>query len=250
MRPPQIRFSIARQAAWAPGLTTPEHWADWARSPFAIGTGADPAVRAMPPMLRRRAGLLGKMALEVAYQCLDGLREVPTVFCSRHGEVARAVELLSDLARAEPLSPTAFSMAVHNASAGLFSIARADRANHVALAAGAGTVEHAVIEACGLLADGAAQVLLVACDCPLPAPFTQFEDCAEQAHAWAWLMTAAAADPIGLDWHTEREGEGERAAASSAGLPGGLDVLRFHLSGQSRFERVAAARRWCWSRDV
>ncbi|MES2740465.1 MAG: beta-ketoacyl synthase chain length factor [Pseudomonadota bacterium] len=244
MRSPQLRFSIARHAAWAPGLTAPQHWAEWARAPFAIGAGADPAVRAMPPMLRRRAGLLGKMALEVAYACLEGQSEVPTVFCSRHGEVARAVELLSDLARGEPLSPTAFSMAVHNASAGLFSIARADRAHHVALAAGASTVEHAVIEACGLLADGAPQVLLVACDCPLPAPFAEFEDCAEQAHAWAWLMVPAAADPIALSWLAER------TAAPSAGLPGGLDVLRFQLSGQTCLERVADARRWRWSRDV
>jgi hypothetical protein len=78
-------------------------------------------------MLRRRAGFLGKMALEVAYQVLDGRTDIPTVFCSRHGEVTRAIELLTIWRAAKPLSPTGFGMAVHNASAGLFSIARADR---------------------------------------------------------------------------------------------------------------------------
>jgi hypothetical protein len=107
--------------------------------------------------------------------------------------VGRAVDLLDDLARGEPLSPTGFGLAVHNASAGLFSIARADRANHVALAAGAATLEHAVIEACGLLADGADMVLLVACDAPLPDVLAGFEDCDEQPYAFAWAMVPAAA---------------------------------------------------------
>ena len=79
---------------------------------------------------------------------------MPTVFCSRHGEVSRSVDLLMDLAKAEPLSPTSFGLSVHNATAGLFSIARSDHTNSIALAAGQSSVEHAVIEACGLLADG------------------------------------------------------------------------------------------------
>lgn len=239
-----VTFSILRQAAWAPGLSTPEAWAAWARAPAPIGGDAEPGVPLMPPMLRRRAGFLGKMALEVAYQCLQQRSGVPTVFCSRHGDVGRAVGLLGDLARGAPLSPTAFGMAVHNAHAGLFSIARAERANHVALAAGAATIEHAVIEACGLLADGAPLVLLVAGDCPLPAVLAGFEDCDEQPHAWAWLMAPAGADPLRLTW---RAGDGQAGAPRE---PGGLAVLRFLLSGQSRLERVAERRRWCWARDA
>ena len=200
----------------------------------------------MPAMMRRRAGFLGKMALEVAYQCLDGKTGVPTIFCSRHGDVARAVDLLSELAQDAPLSPTGFGLAVHNATAGLFSIARADQANHLALAAGACTVEHGVIEACGLLADGAEAVLLVASENSLPPVFARFEDCVEQPHAWAWLMVPAAADPIHLSW----TGVKEQAQAPTDGLPGSLEVLRFSLGGDASLERVANRRRWRWSRDV
>lgn len=241
-----VSFSIAAHAAWAPGVTTAQAWADWARAPYRIAGSDEPGVRQMPAMLRRRANALGKMALEVAYQCLDGRTGVPAVFVSRHGDVARAVDLLGDLAQAAPLSPTAFGLAVHNANAGLFSIARADRANHIALAAGASSVEHAVIEACGLLADGAPEVLLVACDCPLPAPLSAFEDCDEQPHAWAWLMQPAASDPIRLSW----------SAAASSGpapptaMPGALDVLRFQLALCKRLERVAGLQNWVWSRDA
>lgn len=239
----EVVFSIARHAAWAPRLTTQERWSEWAREPWAIEPDEEPKVAAMPAMLRRRAGFLGRMALEVAYECLAGEKDVPTVFCSRHGEVARAVDLLGDLARGEPLSPTAFGLAVHNASAGLFSIARADRANHVALAGGSATIEHAVIEACGQLADGAPMVLLVACDTTLPEPLRRFEDCEEQPWAFAWALVPAGGETIRLSWRAQH-------ASEPARMPGGLEVLRFQHGDEAELVREAGGKRWTWSRHA
>jgi len=242
-----VDFSIARQAAWAPGLATAARWREWAREPWPLTPTEEPKVTAMPAMLRRRAGFLGRMALEVAYECLDGQLGVPTVFCSRHGEVGRAVDLLAELARGEPLSPTAFGLAVHNASAGLFSIARADRANHVALAGGAATIEHAVIEACGQLADGAPTVLLVACDTVLPDGLRQFEDCEEQPFAFAWAMTAAGAgERLRLSWRACVDEQKEEAMD----MPGGLALLRFQHGAADTLARSAGGKRWTWSRHA
>lgn len=248
MRIDGLRFSIAAHAAWAPGIETPEAWLAWTKQPFEIVGDAEPGVRQMPPMLRRRAGVLGKMALEVAYQCLDGRKDIPTVFCSRHGEVARAYELLNDLANGVALSPTAFGLAVHNASAGLFSIARSDQANHLALAAGDSTIEHAVIEACGLMADGAPMVLLVAYDNCLPQVFEKFQDYKEQAHAWAWLMVPATQDAkatLRLSWSAAAE-----PVLDAQTMPPSLQVLQFQLSEDPCMERVADGRRWHWARDA
>jgi hypothetical protein len=246
MRVNGVTFSLAGQAAWAPGLATPAEWADWVAAPWRIESGVEPKVAAMPAMLRRRAGSLGKMALEVAYECLGERSEVPAVFCSRHGEVARAINLLTELVQGAPLSPAGFGLSVHNASAGLLSIARTDRANQVALSAGAATVEHGVIEACGLLADGAPMVLLVSYDAPLPSVLSQFEDCVEQPYAFAWAMVPAGADALRLSWQAEPM----QAVARPDAVPGGLEVLRFQLGGAARMERLADARRWTWSRDV
>jgi hypothetical protein len=245
----EVVFSIARHAAWAPGVTSPEQWEAWAREPWLLTPGEEPKVAAMPALLRRRAGLLGRMALEVAYGCLGQEADVPTVFCSRHGEVARAIDLLGDLARGEPLSPTAFGLAVHNASAGLFSIARADRANHVALAAGPATLEHAVIEACGLLADGAPMVLLVACDAPLPDVLSGFEDCDEQPFAFAWAMVPAGEQPVRLAWRAQAPSIGT-PNLSGTRTPGALEVLRFQLGSEASLVRQAAGRSWTWSRHA
>ena len=242
----RIRFSIAAHAAWAPGLETAEAWREWSTGQRRIEGMSEPAVRAMAPMLRRRAGFLDRMALEVAYRCLGDRRDVPTVFSSRHGETSRSVELLTDLAKGLPLSPINFGLSVHNATGGLFSIARGDHAGSSALAAGSSTVEHAVIEACGLLADGAAEVLLVVYDRPLPALYAAYQDCQEQPFAWAWLMQKPTSDVVSLSWSNAENPETASAERWSAGL----EILRFYLRRDRSLERVCQPRRWFWSRNV
>jgi hypothetical protein len=241
-----IRFSIAAHAAWAPGVETPEAWGDWAAGRRDIGGDAEPALRAMAPMLRRRAGILDRMALEVAYRCLGDRRDVPAIFCSRHGEASRSVELLTDLAKELPLSPTLFGLSVHNATGGLFSIARGDHAGSSALAAGSSSVEHAAIEASGLLADGAAEVLLVVYDRPLPALYAAYQDCHEQPFAWAWLMQPPGSDVVSLSWS---KAEGHEAMSSERYSPG-LEILRFYLRRDRSLDRICQRRRWRWSWDA
>lgn len=255
----KVQFSIATHAAWAPNLITNQGWLDWANSSSVTQLdNSEPGVVAMNSMLRRRAGFLGKMALEVAYQCMGDQKNfshpTPTVFCSRHGDVARAMELLLSVVQDEPLSPTNFGLAVHNATAGLFSIARKDQANHIAVSAGQSTVEHGVIEACSLLADGAAQVLLVNYDTCLPILFTPYEDCAEQPHAWAWLMVPVTVpkekEIFQLSWQQAEPTQSIHLAAAQDAMPASLAVLKFFLRGDQLLERHAAQRQWCWGRCV
>ena len=251
MHSSQVQFSVLSHAAWAPGLDTPAAWQDWAAAPSEIAGSQEPGVKEMPPMLRRRAGFLGKMALEVAYKCLDGRQNIPTIFCSRHGDVARALALLNNVVDGEPMSPTNFGLAVHNANAGLFSIARSDQASHIALAAGSSTVEHGVIEACSLLADGAQMVLLVVYDTQLPAVYAPYLDCNEQPHAWSWLIVPAAQNRLQLSW------TGVGAADAAAGdpidagqMPASLGVWKFFVGQEPEFRHTAQQRSWHWSRHA
>lgn len=237
-----VNFSIVSSAAWAPGVESEDAWRVWANDEYSITEVKEPSVKNMAPMLRRRAGFAAKMALEVAYQCLGNRTGVPLVFSSRHGEASRAVDLLSDLAEGAPLSPTSFGLSVHNAAAGLFSIARVDHANTTAVAAGQSSVESAVIEACGLLAEGEPEVLLVVYDCPLPKVYAGFQDCVEQPYAWAWLMQAAGDHFYSLGWSA-----GENIPGSSEERrPAGLEILRFYLRGDLVLERRCDKRRWQW----
>jgi hypothetical protein len=241
-----VSFSIASNAAWAPGMETQDAWLAWAAGESAIAGSAEPPVTAMAPMLRRRAGFLGKMALQVAYACLGNRTGVPMIFCSRYGEVARSVELLTDLAQGATLSPTSFGLSVHNATCGLFTIARSDQCNASALAAGHSTIEHAVIEACGLLADGEPAVLLVAYDTALPSLYSDFQDRNEQSHAWAWLIQPPSDDVVSLRWSAADCSD----AAPDDLLPAGLEILRFHLRNDPELIRLCDNRQWQWSRNA
>ena len=135
------------------------------------------------------------MALSVAWRCAEGHTSLPVVYASRHGALERTIELLENLAKDEPLSPTAFSLSVHNSTVGLFSITRRDRSPATAVAAGAETLPAALLEGIGLLADGAEAVLVVYVDTPPPPPYDVFDEEKLPPFAVALLLTRATLGP-------------------------------------------------------
>lgn len=196
---PGLRLCLRGWAAWAPGVTDEAAWRAWSRAPDARALGRDgqPDVGFVPALLRRRCTRLTRMMLHVAFAaCPEPERaSARTVFASRHGGINDALPLIEQVARGEPLSPMRFSHSVHNAPAGLFSIAAGNRAASSAVAGMEDTLAAGLAEAAGLLErarDGAPSVLLVAADEPLPALVAPFGD---EPGAWAaafWLAPAAA----------------------------------------------------------
>ena len=244
--PGTVRFSILQWAAWAPGLEGPEAWYRWARDETRISGEGEPRVTAMSPMLRRRAGRLGRMALETAYAPTGAQEMIPTVFCSRHGDVGRTCEMLMALARNEELSPTAFSMSVHNAIGGLFSIATSSNVPFTAIAGGVASVAGGIIEACGQLAAGEPEVLLVVYDEPLPLVYQPYRDETEFAYAWAWRLASAAGESFSLTW----EAKGDETTACFPTEPLALEVLRLFLSGTPQGVIGRGRQIWRWERHV
>lgn len=241
-----IEFSVVGWSAWAPGLASPADWHAWALAPTLPQGDDTPALSEVPAMQRRRIERLGRMAIQTACWCEqpgDG-GQVPLVFASRHGDVARSMELLDSLRTDSGLSPTAFGLSVHNAVAALYSIARGHRGNYLALAAGRATVEAACVEAYGLLADGAEEVRVVMYESPLPAVYADFADEPDPYFAWCWRLAAAhrPGTRLSLGW-------GAAAADTPAApLPHGLDALRFLLSGDPTLQVAADGQQWTWQR--
>ena len=187
-----ISIGIEHLAAWSPGLPTTEDWVQWAETGHITNEEEKPKVKAIPAMTRRRLTQWGRIALEVASQCIDKIDEnTPTIFASRHGDTQRTYKLLQDIANDEPLSPTAFSLSVHNSSSGIFSIVNNNIAGALAIASGKETLANAFIEAAGLLRSGNSKVLLVFCDEPLAEFYRQDADEQELTHALAMVLTAS-----------------------------------------------------------
>jgi hypothetical protein len=174
--------------AWAQDRVGKEAWCLWAKDPASQGpgplTGPPPAAAAIPAILRRRAGLSDRLALDLACALVAKDDPVPSVFASRHGQIVRSVALLEALAQGAPLSPMDFSVSVHNATAGLFSIARGDRSATTALAGGRESLSGALLEASALLEEGADRVLVVYHDETPPPVF----DGRWQAEAADWSL--------------------------------------------------------------
>lgn len=153
-------FAIACWEAWTPGVAAASDWRAWLDGTLTPQADAKPDVSYLPAMLRRRLDALGRMALATAWPCVDNLDSFEYVFGSRHGSLSRTLELLVALIDGEPLSPSLFSLAVHNNVAGLFSIARGNRSAATAIAADEDTLAMTLLEAAGMIAAGAPQVLV------------------------------------------------------------------------------------------
>lgn len=244
-----LRFSIDSWAAWAPGLTDQSAWTDWFIAPRAVVGDDVPALPEMPAMMRRRLERLGRAALQVAYQAMQGAPPCPVVFASRYGDMRRSVELMKQLASEAAMSPTAFSMSVHNAFAALFSIARGDRSNYSAVSAGAETAECALVEAIALLGEGAAQVLVVYYDEPLPEPLTMFAPAHEFPRAWACRIARSRVAGIEMAHLSDSVARPAATRATDAdAMPPDLALLHFLVGLQPAHARRIDGRCWLWTR--
>lgn len=214
---PTAEFSLRHWAAWAPTIETRENWLSWLADPYVPTGDASPKLEAMPPLLRRRANRLGKMALQVLYQ--STCPTAPIVYVSRHGELTRAADLLQQLTTSGSISPQSFSVSVHNAIAGLYSIATNQSVNIDSVAAGMASPIAGLIDAVSLLGDGAECVRLVLCDEPVPDLFSDYSeptDC-----PYAVLLEIERGNSFRLTWGSNESGE------SRSSLPPALSVLRF-----------------------
>lgn len=191
-----IQFSITAWRAWAPGFASLDDWQQW---PVANPAAEPkPDLGPIPTLLKRRLNPLGRMLASVLWPLLDTRAPMPWIIASRHGEVQRSANLLVQLLDQQPLSPTEFALSVHNASAGILSIARQQRVPISALAAGPETLTAGLIDACGLLADGQPQVLLAIADDVLPNLYLPNAADVSLPYACALILEA------GSDWQLSR----------------------------------------------
>jgi hypothetical protein len=238
-------FSIDQWRAWAPGLESAADWNAWlAAQPAASPGGALPSVSFLPAMQRRRLSALGRMLFHVAWPLAEGQPPMPLVFVSRHGETPRTLAVLQALATDEPLSPTQFSLSVHNAIIGQWSILRGDTSEMTALAGDGDGLEHGLLEALSLLDEGAPSVLLVVAEEAPPQLYRPFIDDVPCAYALALRLVR------GRDWQLQLgSADGPRAA-----WPHGFSLLQALTEGSSgaasgAFTHYWNNRQWTWSRN-
>ena len=245
-----IHLHVKQWYAWAPGVEDVDQWQQWVKGSLAFASEAVPALPFIKPMLRRRLSQLSKMAVKVAFECLnkEGNDFIAdrTVFCSRHGELTRTVGLLEALASGDELSPTGFSLSVHNAASGLYSIARGDTKPSVSIAAGRDTLIEGMREAAMLLAEGEINtVLVIVADEPLPSYLLQYADEQQRPFALAILLSKMDVDK-GCSF-TALYDQQQKVGSKE---PQSLEFIRFMLSGTNPVVMPGARCDWQWQHNV
>ncbi len=164
-------FNLEHWCLWHSAVATPQRtWPGGELLPHVAG-GAD--VQFIPMLQRRRMSPLARAACAVAWHCREKAGNLPAVYCSLHGESLDYYELLENLSLNQPISPSRFSLCVHNAIAGLFSMQSRCTLPYIALAGGSDGLFAAFIEAAGLLQE-TPRVLLVCYEQPLPLVYQDY----------------------------------------------------------------------------
>lgn len=180
------------------------------------------------------------MAFAVAWPLAEGHEQLPLVFVSRHGETPRTFSILSDLAAGQPLSPTQFSLSVHNAVIGLWSILKGSTSEMTALAAAGDGFENGMMEAATLLAEGVPAVLLVVTEEQPPTAYSPWVEDVPFSYAMALLITP------GQQWQLSLGGD---SGGQPTELPNGLSWLKASLTGCNSFTHSWKRRTWNWQRQ-
>ncbi|MBS0545680.1 MAG: beta-ketoacyl synthase chain length factor [Proteobacteria bacterium] len=222
------------------------HWTSWNIDTTSSDQGAEPKpvdFSFVDPLLRRRLSQLARMSLKVAHDCSRDLPRMHFVYASRHGELKRTTDMLSDLAAGETLSPTAFSLSVLNASAGIFSMLRHDTAPATAISAGASTFGFGLLEAgLQLAAKPNIPVLFVYADEPAPAVYGGVAADTGPAHAVAVLLSCDA--PLRIICNVLHFTASDSSEPQSATF---LRCIEGNATASSTWR--GEGRTWTWHRD-
>jgi hypothetical protein len=231
---PALAIPHVRACAWFEEDPLDPHLAPGSGGFLDLAWGK-PDLGFLEPMQKRRMSPLARGFFHCAQRlCPPDTGRV--VFASRHGEVQRTLSILHDLVAEKEVSPTLFSMAVHNAVPGLWSIFKGNRAPLTAVAAGPETFGWGLVEAIGAhQADPGSPVLYVYADERLPEPWAEgaFQT---GLHAVAILLGAQEGPALTL------LREPSRAETSSG--PQSHHFLRAWRGGESAWEGSGSS--WHW----
>jgi hypothetical protein len=146
-------------------------------SPMAGDELVLPKLDLLPPVERRRTGMLVKLAFAAAQDALAGTSHpasgLATIFAASGADGDVVNEICTMLAGADrQISPTRFHNSVHNAAAGYWGIATGSREPSTSLCAFDWSFAAGLVEAASQIANGRERLLLIACDMPYPQPLS------------------------------------------------------------------------------
>lgn len=205
----------------------------------------------IPKMLKRRLSPLARVVFCAAIPCIPENKQFPSIFSSVHGELAKSFAMMEQIEAGEEISPTAFSLSVHNAIAGLFSMVFKNNRESTVVASGEEGMACAFIEALGLLQEGEKQVLIVLYDEPLVSfyPSAPYQLSTDNSAAIALLISdSGEGTPLSLKYLPDLiDNDGNEEGEQPLQIP---LLMNFLDSSQKKLTVQASEHSWCWEKKL
>ncbi len=180
--------------ALAPGLTDKTAWADW-DGQFTLDQTENPSFPLTPhiPMMQaRRMGQACRLACEVALRLLEQTNNNidAAIFISQHGELPRSAKIIESIINHQSVSPTDFTMSVHNTAAGLTTILSKQTLEVSSLSACTDGFQQGFYEVQAFFAQGAKKVMVIDFDDCTPEQYHYNEIIQSMPYACGFVFTA------------------------------------------------------------
>jgi len=222
-----------------------DDFAQWLPSPVATEGLVDAAapMRHLSMMAARRLGAGDRLVVDgvlglLATQAADAL-----VLCSRHGELERNDRILQALAAKRPVSPTDFTMSVHNAAAGTSTILAGQPLVSASLSAGLDTFQQAFFEVMGFFQAGHQRVLLADFEGRIPDFYRKQAGVELAVAPYAVCLLLAP----GTEWTCQPLPRAAAEQVAETHLPQSLQWLRALLHGWPEYDVQGHSHYWHWS---
>lgn len=169
---------IRKFGAWAPGVETPEEWAEWKSGKREILREAlTPKLPFVDMLLRRRLSMVTKMAVYVNHIVSEGLPLVKITFSSEYGEIRQQFKISQKLIELNTVTPANFSLSVFNAPVSCSTIVEGNMSGYSASYSGANSFEFGLRDCVnGMLCEGDSERVFVFSDELIPGAYSTISD--------------------------------------------------------------------------
>lgn len=201
---------------------------EWSSRAIALPKDLPSKFAYIPMMQARRMSKATGLACENFLTVLNDYNIASAVFLSEHGELERSHKILESITCNSNISPTDFSMSVHNVAAGLSTILSKKNIEVSSISAGKNGLLQALYEVIVLLESGADNVLLVAFDGAIPQFYFDYGVQNGPVYAVSLLFEK------GDDWKIKMEESHNNMLVHDYPLP--IQFMHAWLSGAKKFQ--------------
>ncbi|OOH90648.1 hypothetical protein BMT54_04225 [Pasteurellaceae bacterium 15-036681] len=218
-----------------------QHWYQYVAQQETVA----PKLAFLPAMKRRRLSDSARLFFESAWELTADNSNIPVVYASLNSEINRSFALWQTLLQEGDVSPTSFSLSVHNALVGQWSEMRQVKQETTAITAQKDNFEIALLEAFLLLNDGNEKVLVVIAEDPLTESYNA-QPITRQPFAYALAMVIEKGEQYTLS--LQQAVSSEQKSANQC--DNGLIWVKNQYDEQSEWQtQSSTGGRWLWRKN-